>query len=191
MYDGPVIDAHTHPMLGIGDQMLERPHPPEAYREAVRGTPIERAAALTMAPAGQPERTRAGNDGVLRLARESEGFYYPVCSVHPADGEAALAELDRVAAAGAAWLKLHPVTQEFDVADPAVVSVVERAAQHRMPVLFDAYSPWDADQPGKFVNLALAVPQARLILYGVRRLGFTDAEMRAIMYDNAAGLLGR
>ncbi len=263
MYDGPVIDAHTHPMLGIGDQMTGRPHPPEDYRDAVRGTPIQRAAALTMAPAGQPERMRAGNDGVLGLARESGGFFYPVCSVHPADGEAALAELDRVAAVGAAWLKLHPTTQEFDVADPAVADVVARAAQHGMPVLFDAYSPQDADQPGKFVNLARTVPEARLILAhahgasfpqllvyeilarypwwprrvwidisatalmladgpfaeqftwvlrkvgldrvvfgsdyplddpreaidGVRRLGFTDAEMRAIMYDNADGLL--
>lgn len=164
MYDGPIIDAHTHPMLGLNDQSVAEPHPPEAYRALVTGSRVSRAAALTMAPAGDLDMTRARNDAVLRLAAESSGFYYPVCSVHPADGEAALEELDRVAAVGAKWLKLHPNTQQFDVADPIVALVVSRAAEHNIPVLFDAYSPWDTNQPGKFVNLAMAVPDAKLIL---------------------------
>ena len=164
VYNGPVIDAHTHPMLGIDDQVGAEEHPPEAYRKLVSGSPITRAAALTIAPSGDMDRTRARNVALLRLAGTSGGFFFPVCSVHPADGQAALTELDRVAAAGCAWLKLHPNTQAFDVADPAVHEVVARATEHRLPVLFDAYSPWDAGQPGKFVQLAMAVPGSRLIL---------------------------
>ncbi len=164
MYDGPIIDAHTHPMLGLDDQAVAEPHPAEAYRALVAGSRVSRAAALTMAPAGDLDMTRARNDAVLGLAAQSSGFYYPVCSVHPADGEAALEEVARVAAAGAKWLKLHPNTQQFDVADPIVAPVVSKAAEHNLPVLFDAYSPWDANQPGKFVHLAMAVPDARLIL---------------------------
>ena len=38
-----------------------------------------------------------------------------------------------MAAAGAAWLKLHPNTQRFDVADPAVATVVRKAAEHGLP----------------------------------------------------------
>jgi len=87
-----------------------------------------------------------------------------VCSVHPSDGAGALAEIERVAAAGCQWLKLHPNNQRFDVADPAVAEVVRRATAAGLPVLFDAYAPWDADQPGKFVRLVQAVPGARLIL---------------------------
>jgi uncharacterized protein len=151
-------------MLGPGDQIVATPHPPEEYRSLVSFTRVVRAAALTIAPAGDLEATRAKNDGVLRLAKESGAFFYPVCSVHPADGAAALDEVDRVALAGAAWLKLHPNTQHFDVADPSVEDVVRKAAEHGMPVLFDAYSPWDANQPGKFVNLAMAVPESKLIL---------------------------
>ncbi len=164
MYDGPIIDAHTHPMLGLDDQVGGQPHPPEAYRNLVAGSAIIRAAALTIAPAGDIGRTRARNDAVLELADNSAGLFFPVCSVHPGDGTTALAELDRIAAAGCAWLKLHPNTQDFDVADPAVTEVVARAAGLGLPVLFDAWAPWDADQPGKFVKLAMAVPQARLIL---------------------------
>jgi predicted TIM-barrel fold metal-dependent hydrolase len=164
VYDGPIIDAHTHPMLDPDAQIVAAPHPPEAYLALIQGSRIGRAAALTIAHGGDLERTTERNDAVLRLTRDSDGFFYPVCSVHPADGAAAIEEVDRVAAAGAAWLKLHPNTQRFDVADPAVEAVVRRAAERGLPVLFDAYSPWDANQPGKFVNLAMAVPEARLIL---------------------------
>lgn len=163
MYTGPVIDAHTHPMLDQDDQIGADPHPPERYRELTRQSSVVLAAALTMAPANDMDKTRTRNDAVLRLA-QSDDFFYPVCSVHPADGDAALEEIDRVAATGCRWLKLHPNTQDFDVSDPAVANVVKRAADHNLPVLFDAYSPSDANQPGKFVHLAMGVPESRLIL---------------------------
>jgi len=179
VYSGPVIDAHTHPMLDPEGQIVSEPHPPETYRALVRGSQVIRAAAITIARSGDLERTMTRNDALLKLAVDSGGFFYPVCSVHPADGVAAIEELDRVAAAGAAWLKLHPNTQEFDVADPAVAPVVRKAAECGLPVLFDAYSPWDANQPGKFVNLAMAVPESRLILAHAHGPGFPQL----LMYD--------
>jgi predicted TIM-barrel fold metal-dependent hydrolase len=181
VYLGPVIDAHTHPMLDPEAQIVAGSHPPEAYRALVKGSPVRRAAALTIAHEDDWERTRARNDAVLKLGQTSSGFFYPVCSVHPADGAAALAEVDRVADAGAQWLKLHPNTQQFDVADPAVAAVVEKAAERGLPVLFDAYSPWDANQPGKFVNLAMAVPGARLILAHAHGPGFPQLLVYDIM----------
>ena len=166
-------------MLDAESQIVSVPHPPEAYLELVRGSQVRRAAALTIAHHGDLQRTCARNDAVLQLAGDSGGFFFPACSVHPADGAAALRELDRVAAAGAAWLKLHPNTQRVDVADPAVAAVVRRAAQHDLPVLFDAYSPWDANQPGKFADLASAVPDARLILAHAHGPGFSQL----LLYD--------
>jgi predicted TIM-barrel fold metal-dependent hydrolase len=179
VYEGPIIDAHTHPMLDPDEPIVDAPHPPEKYRSLVCGSRVVRAAALTIALPNDPDRTRARNDGLLKLAEDSGGFFYPVCSVHPADGRAALEEIDRVAGGGAAWLKLHPNNQQFDVADPAVADVVKKATDHGLPVLFDAYSPWDADQPGKFVNLALALPDARLILAHAHGPGFPQL----LVYD--------
>ena len=179
MYHGPVIDAHTHPMLDPESQIVAVPHPPEAYRALVEQSPVSRAAALTIAHKGDLERTRARNDALLKLAENSNGFFFPVCSVHPGDGLSALREIDRVAAAGAAWLKLHPTTQRLDLADRAVLRVLSRATERGLPVLFDAYSPWDADQPGKFVNLATAVPEARLILAHAHGPGFPQL----LVYD--------
>lgn len=166
-------------MLDPEGRIVAAPHPPEAYRAIVRGSQVKRAAALTIAQRGKTGRNRARNDAVLKLARDSDGFFFPVCSVHPADGLSALREIERVAAAGAAWLKLHPNTQRFDVADHAVATVVRSAAEHGLPVLFDAYSPWDANQPGKFANLAMAIPAARLILAHAHGPGFPQL----LVYD--------
>jgi uncharacterized protein len=179
VYLGPVIDAHTHPMLDAESQIVSAPHSAEAYCELVSGSQVRRAAALTIARHDDVERTRARNDAVLQLARDSDGFYFPACSVHPGDGGAAMDELDRVAAGGAAWLKLHPNTQRLDVAEPAVAAVVQRAARHGLPVLFDAYSPWDSNQPGKFANLAAEIPEARLILAHALGPGFPQL----LLYD--------
>jgi predicted TIM-barrel fold metal-dependent hydrolase len=186
VYPGPFIDAHTHPMLDPEGQIVSVPHPPEAYRELVRGARVERAAAITIARRGDPERTRARNDAVLKLARDSGGFFFAVCSVHPGDGAAAHEEIDRLATADASWLKLHPNTQRFDVADPAVAGVVCKATEHGLPVLFDAYSPWDANQPGKFADLAVAVPEARLILAHAHGPGFAQL----LLYDILARFPG-
>ena len=166
-------------MLDPDESIVDAPHPPENYRSLVNGTPITRAAAITIAWPNDLRRTRARNDGLLQLAEDSGHFFYPVCSVHPADDRAALDEIDRVAAAGAAWLKLHPNTQQFDVADPSVTAIVKKATEKGLPVLFDAYSPWDANQPGKFVNLAMAVPDAKLILAHAHGPGFSQL----LVYD--------
>jgi uncharacterized protein len=179
VYEGPIIDAHTHPMLDSNESIVVDPHPPENYRSLVGGSQVIHAAALTIAWPNDLDRMRARNDRLLQLEEDSGGFFYPVCSVHPADGGAALEEIDRVAARGAAWLKLHPNNQQFDVADPAIADVVRKATEQGLPVLFDAYSPWDADQPGKFVNLAMAVPDARLILAHAHGPGFPQL----LVYD--------
>ncbi|MGC8486846.1 MAG: amidohydrolase family protein [Clostridia bacterium] len=160
----PIVDTHTHPLLHPRQQMVEFEHTAEHYRSRAQPAGIVRAAALVMAPEGDLALTQTLNDAAIELARHSAGFFFPVCSVHPRDGEPALEELERVKAAGARFIKLHPNTQQFDVADAAVATVVEKAAALDLPVLFDAYAPWDANQPGKFIQLAMKVPQAHLIL---------------------------
>jgi uncharacterized protein len=163
MYPGPIIDVHTHLALDDGMVVLDAPHRVDDYRASIEPLDVRAAGALAMAPAGDLDRTRTQNNLVLQLA-DADELFYAVPSVHPRDGDLALEEIDRVAAAGAKCLKLHPNTQDFDVADDAVASVVQRAADRGLPVLFDAWSPFDRDQPGKFVRLAMAVPEARLLL---------------------------
>ena len=184
-YRGPIIDVHTHPMLPGLPSIRREPYRPADYRRACEGLDIRHIAALAMAPRSDLPQTRRMNDRVLALAQARASRYYAVCSVHPFDGEDALAEVDRVANRGARGIKLHPNTQQFDVADARVQNVVEQAARRRLPVLFDAYSPFDADQPGKFVRLAMQVPRARLVLAHAHGPRFPDLLVYEILarYD--------
>src|SRR5262245_34332341 len=127
---GPgIVDAHVHLSLDDGMRMRRAPHGVDEYVTDAHGMGIEAAAVLVMAPAGDLRRTREVNDLVLGVdlpGIERLAF----CSVHPADGDAAMREIDRVAEAGASALKLHPNTQHFDVADESVADVVQRAGEH-------------------------------------------------------------
>jgi hypothetical protein len=179
VYPGPIIDTHTHPRINDRHQMSASRHTADDYAGRVSRTGVVKAAALTIAHEGRLPETADDNDGVLALSVQFDGFFFPACSVHPRDGEAALDELDRVAAAGARWLKLHPNTQEFDVDDAAVRPVVARAGERGLPVLFDAHSPFDPAQPGKFVKLAVECPDTTLILAHAHGQRFADL----LVYD--------
>jgi predicted TIM-barrel fold metal-dependent hydrolase len=166
-YDGPVYDVHVHvDAAGApGDLGLGVPADLDAITTALDALPAgSRGGLVTIAPRGDLEQTRAQNDAVLAAAAAHPDRFWAVASVNPWDGDAALAEIDRVADAGARWIKLHPNTQQFDVGQEEVAAVVARAAERDVTLLFDGYSPFDADQLGKFLLLAARNPDARLVL---------------------------
>ncbi|MEJ7774565.1 MAG: amidohydrolase family protein [Nocardioidaceae bacterium] len=164
VYSGPVIDTHVHLQLDEQMQMVGNAHSPDHYLKAAADIDLRAVGVLVMAPSGELDRTRRQNDLVLELASTDSSPWYAMCSVHPHDGDGALEELERVATAGACGVKLHPNTQDFDVADERVAAVVAKAGELSLPVLFDAYSPYDAGQPGKFVTLATEAEQSKIIL---------------------------
>jgi len=164
-YDGPVVDVHAHLRLGEDDGAEpDQPIGTRELRALAEQAGVVHSALIVMARKGEPEATRARNDAVIAAARASGGFFYAVASVHPDDGDAALAELARLAGLGVRVIKLHPNTQKFDVADPGVARVVQAAGDLGLVLLFDGFSPWDAEQTGKFLLLAIQHPKARLIL---------------------------
>jgi len=164
-YRGAIIDTHAH--LRLGDDDAASAEHAKGTVELLRlddAAGVEHSALIVMARRGQLERTRAQNDAVISTAKESQGRFYPVVSVHPADGDAALAELARVAALGAKVVKLHPNTQNFDVADPAVATAVQKCGELGLVVLFDSYKPWDPGEMGKLLLLSIQQPKTRFVL---------------------------
>lgn len=119
---------------------------------------------------GAPDQIRAGNDGILALAGRHPRLL-PVVTVHPYDDAAAVAELERVAALGARVLKIHPHTQRFDAADPRVLTLVRRAGELNLIVLFDNANILPGDSE-KLFNLALAAPDTRFIFAHLGGLNF-------------------
>ncbi|MDG4823535.1 amidohydrolase family protein [Asanoa sp. WMMD1127] len=168
-----IVDVHAHLRLP-GDEPMTPAHDEgvEGLLGAVRLPDVCHATAIVIARRDDPA-TPARNDAVLAAAEATDGFLVPVVSVHPHD-DGALAEVDRVAAAGARMVKLHPVTQGFDVADAPVAEVVARAGERGLVVLFDGFNPFDADQPGKLLALAARCGGSRLLLAHLNGTRFAD-----------------
>jgi predicted TIM-barrel fold metal-dependent hydrolase len=184
-YRGPVIDTHAHIRLGENDALnQEQPRGTDVLRKLDDAAGVRQSALIVIARKGQIEATRAQNDAVIAAAQAVPGRFFPVVSVHPADGDAAVAELERVAGLGAKMVKLHPNTQDFDVADPAVATIVAACARLNLVMLFDSYKPWDLSQMGKFLMLSVRNPTAKFVLahmgFSTFRETVTFAQLRKI-----------
>jgi predicted TIM-barrel fold metal-dependent hydrolase len=165
----PVFDSHVH--LRAGESSLRE------YETQVREAGVDLAGVAVMwfggpqqALAGKPADIRARNDGLIALAARHPEVI-PVATVHPYDGKAALEELARVAGRGIRVLKLHPHTQRFDVSDPRVKPVVEKAGELGMVVLMDNANILRGDSQ-KLFNLAVEVPKTRFIFAHIGTLDF-------------------
>jgi predicted TIM-barrel fold metal-dependent hydrolase len=120
--------------------------------------------------AGQTDRIRAGNDQQIALAAKNPKLL-PIATVHPYDGDAALTELQRVAAQGVKVLKIHPHTQKFDAADPRVLALAKRAGDLGVIVMMDnaGIVPGDCE---KLFNLALAAPKTTFLFAHLGGMNF-------------------
>jgi predicted TIM-barrel fold metal-dependent hydrolase len=165
-YHGPIIDTHAH--FVTPDQLASfgpnvKPGP-EALIALADAAGVQHTALIVMAKKGDLAATRALNDGAKAAADASGGKLFPVGSVHPDDGDDALAELERLKKLGFRIIKLHPNSQRFDAGSPAVAAVVAKTAELGLVVLFDAFSPFDANETGKYLMLAVTNPKAKLVL---------------------------
>jgi len=122
------------------------------------------------APPGEIDKTRASNDAQIALA-EKHPEMLPIATVHPYDGQSAIAELERVAGRGIKVLKLHPHTQKFDVRDPRVAALAKRAGELGVIVLMDNANILPGDSENLF-NLAVACPRTKFIFAHMGGLNF-------------------
>jgi len=76
------------------------------------------------------------NDGVLAAARAHPDVLIPFASVDPTRGPSALAEAERLIAAGVRGFKLHPPLMEFSPNEPRVYPFYELVQAARLPMLF-------------------------------------------------------
>ncbi len=160
-----VVDTHAHILLPGQELSLNpsTPGSPEELLKQMEAAGVTTCGIMSMVPKDNLDITREHNDYILKLAKENEAFF-PICSVHPLDGEAAVKEVERVAGLGARAIKLHPFFQGFDPANPNVNAVVAAAGKFGLAVIFDSISASDGGATGKFVDLALANPNTKIVL---------------------------
>lgn len=171
------FDMHVH--LHRGEQSLRE------YEAQLMSANLKATAYGAMwfggpnqALAGDVARIRAGNDSIIAMAAKNPDLL-PIATVHPYDGPAAIAELERVAAAGIKVLKIHPHTQRFDASDGRVLALAKRAGELGVVVMMDNASivPDDCE---KLFNLALAAPKTKFIFAHMGGMNFRFWNMLAL-----------
>ena len=181
-YDGPITDMHCHVLSGneIGSMGKLRDGSLNNLMQEIKQANILNAAIITMARKGALEQNKAKNDTIIAISKKDTRLI-PVCSVHPYDSTWSLKEMERVNKEGVKFIKLHPNTQNFDIESPWVYKVARKAGELNMVLLFDGYSPFDSDQFGKFVKLALANPRTKFILAHAGFINFKELNMIRIL----------
>jgi uncharacterized protein len=181
-----IFDVHVH--LHDSEKSLEQYEKQiAADKSGVTGFGAMWFGGGNLALKGDPTGIRANNDRLIALAAKHPEAM-PIATVHPYDGDAALAELQRVAARGVKVLKIHPHTQQFDAADPRVLALVKRAGELGVIVLMDNASIVPADCE-KLFNLALQAPKTKFIFAHLGGLNFRFWNILAAA-RTAEGLFG-
>jgi predicted TIM-barrel fold metal-dependent hydrolase len=163
------FDVHVH--LHHGEKSLEDyERQAAADKVSIAGYGAMWFGGPNQALQGDPVSIRKNNDQLLAMVAKHP-MALPIATVHPYDGDAALAELQRMAAKGVKVLKIHPHTQKFDAADPRVLALVKRAGELGVIVLMDNASIVPADCE-KLFNLALQAPKTNFIFAHLGGMNF-------------------
>jgi uncharacterized protein len=165
----PLFDSHVH--LWTGEDSLR------AYEEQLKEGRLQVTGIGAMwfggpnqALAGQLKQIRAGNDGIIALAAKHPKMM-PIGTVHPYDGPAAVAELERIASNGIKVLKIHPHTQKFNPDDPRVLTLVQRAGELGVIAVIDNANILPGDSE-KLFNLALNAPKTKFVFAHLGAMNF-------------------
>lgn len=159
-----IFDVHVH--IWDGEKSVKE------YLTQVRtaGQQVTGFGGIHMAVRGKLDHTRAKNDDLIALSKRYPKMM-PIASVHPYDGDAAFAELQRLSKLGVKAIKLHPHTQEFDAADERVLAICKRAGELGFVVLMDNANVVPGDNQ-KLFNLALKAPKTHFVLTHLGGLEF-------------------
>ena len=163
----PVVDAHCHIKTTLQEDKLPTA---KEYFEQNKSVDIAYVFGVTIANKGRVEQTKAQNDSLFAVAQRDKRFV-PVCSVHPADGDAAIEELNRIKQKGGRIIKLHPLTQQFAIISEETIRVARKAGELGLVVLIDGYGFFVPNYLEHLWQLTMICPETKFI---VAHLGGTD-----------------
>lgn len=163
-YKGSVIDIHCHiSLLGDNVKISDRDSKPDDLNKMYENSRFKKVGLIVIAYKWEKEKVSIKNDSLIAFCK-TNNKYFPICSVHPDHGEAALVELDRIYLKGVRFLKLHSLSQGIDLSSENVHSVVKKASSLGFVILFDGWNPKDANMLMKIVDLANENPKGKFII---------------------------
>ena len=141
-----IIDIHAH--------FWEMDKSVNEYFYSYASPMLSRVGGITIIQqAGNLEGTRRMNDELINLSKINNKII-PICTVHPYDGDSAVVELKRLKGLGVKMIKLHPITQKFDIEDNRVSMITKEAGNLGIVVLIDAYTFYQKGNIEKLIYLA-------------------------------------
>jgi uncharacterized protein len=149
-----IIDIHAH--------FWDMDKSADQYFSQNKGLNITAGGIVIMQRPGNMKRTTAINDELIRLSKRNKRII-PICTVHPYDGDSAIIELKRLKHLGVKAIKLHPITQEFEIDDQRVSKLTEEAGKLDIVVLIDAYTFYQKNNIEKLIYLAFANRNTKFI----------------------------
>ncbi|MFW9880621.1 MAG: amidohydrolase family protein [Candidatus Thorarchaeota archaeon] len=180
-----IIDFHVHAqkletLLTDNREFLEK----EKIITSMDEAGIDYSVLSVVAKKGEIKKTRMVNDQLSALCSDEKRFF-GFGSIHPLDGKSALEEMDRcVKELGLQGFKFHPVIQDFDVGDPSLIKIFQKAAKLDVPIIIDSCDPRDATQNTKFFNLASTCPETKICFAHVGLHRFMDYFIFGYLKDN-------
>lgn len=116
------------------------------------------------AAAMKAKNVTAGNDFLLACVKADSSFI-PFGSFHPDMGEAeAIAEIERIAEAGAYGIKIHSDFQHIYIDEWRMLPMYRKCAELGLPVLFHVGDKnTDYSTPKRMYNLCQALPELKVI----------------------------
>jgi uncharacterized protein len=168
-FTGPLVDAHAH--YDYAGQLRPRSGQKAGSLPAeMAEAHVERAVLLAVPPpAADAAGVQKTNEQLAAFLKAHPGQFLAIAALPSADSEAALRETERVAPLGFSGVKLSP--ERLDLAAPEVRALVARAAALRLVVYVEGWWP---DASYEVAKLALALPQARLVLAHLGGVRFSD-----------------
>jgi predicted TIM-barrel fold metal-dependent hydrolase len=113
------------------------------------------------------------NDYIAKAVKSYPDRLIGFARLDPNYGDRALNELERaINKLELNGIKLHPSSQKFNLDNPYVLQILKKAAELRIPVIFDSGKP--NSQPSAFSKLAEAVPEAKIIMAHMRGKNYIE-----------------
>jgi predicted TIM-barrel fold metal-dependent hydrolase len=152
-----VFDAHAH----IGTDVDGRSMSAEGMRERMQAAGVRRSVVFPLNDPNAREDFSGPNDVVWAAYEAHPGFFVPFFRLNP--HHAYEEEFERCVQRGFAGLKLHPVSQDFELDDPRAVRLFGMAAAAGLPVIIHAgFGMRRIVEP--LLSVFEAHPELRLIL---------------------------
>jgi len=156
-----IIDAHNH--VGGPDKSDGAKQSPEEIIAKMNQTGIDKAVIFPFNEINPGISFSLANNYIAAAVKKYPSRLIGFARLDPNYEEKALLELERaVNKLGLRGVKLHPSSQNFSLDDPIVLGIIEKAAELKIPIIFDSGKP--LSPPRKIGVLAERAPDATIIM---------------------------